>query len=209
MRRGLYAIVDADALGERDPLAFARRLLTHGPLFALQLRAKRWSASQTLRAARSLAHLCAQRETPFFVNDRPDVALLAGSFGVHVGQDDLSPSEVNSIAPDLRVGYSTHSVEQATAALSFPLHYVALGPVYATDSKHNPDPVVGLDTLRTVVERAGATPVVAIGGITLARAAEVCATGAAAGAVIAALTRVPDDELAFTARSFHLALGGV
>jgi thiamine-phosphate pyrophosphorylase len=208
VRRGLYAIVDGDALARRDPLAFADRLLAAGALFALQLRAKRWSPRETLGVACALAERCRRAGVPFYVNDRPDLAWLAGAYGVHVGQDDLAVADARRVAVGLALGVSTHGEAQAVRALGDGADYVAIGPVYATRSKDNPDPVVGVAGLARVVALAGETPVVAIGGIALESAAAVREAGVAAGAVIAALAALSDADVTAYARALHRALGG-
>lgn len=208
MNRGLYAIVDLDALAGRDPLMFADRVLEAGALFALQLRAKSAPARKVLATASALAERCRRAGVPFYVNDRPDIAYLAGASGVHVGQDDLSLADVRRVAPGLRVALSTHDDTQAARALEGRVDYVAVGPVFPTRSKADPDPVVGLAGVARVVALAGATPVVAIGGISLENAAAVRDTGAMAAAVISALMEVPESELTVRARALHRALGG-
>jgi thiamine-phosphate pyrophosphorylase len=116
---------------------------------------------------RALAPLCAGAGVSLFANDRPDLALLGGCAGVHVGQTDLSIRDVRRIAPTLRVGVSTHTLEELESALNERPDYVAFGPVFATTSKVNPDPVVGLDGLKaaSALSRAHGVPLVAIGGI--------------------------------------------
>ena len=208
-RTGLYAIVDADALAGRDPLSFADVLLSSAPLFALQLRAKRWSARQTLSIARSLRERCDRAGVPMVVNDRPDVALLAGT-ALHVGQDDLPLDDVRSLAKDLPVGVSTHSLAQLDAALALRPDYVALGPIFDTRSKDNPDPTVGLEVLAIAAQRARAAGValVAIGGVTLDNAPSIRAAGASSAALISALSAHADDPsaLALATRALHDAL---
>jgi thiamine-phosphate pyrophosphorylase len=171
--RGLYPIVDLDTL-ERlavDPLAFAERVLAARPPL-LQLRAKSAGGRETLSLLRALLPLCRASGTLLFANDRPDLALLAGADGVHVGQDDLPVAEVRRFAPGLRVGVSTHDVVQLERAVGERPDYVAFGPVFATPSKRNHEPVVGIDGLEhaRLVARAAAVPLVAIGGIDLERA---------------------------------------
>src|SRR5262249_25667096 len=120
------------------------------------------------------------------VNDRVDVAIMAGADGVHVGRDDLPAIEARKLmGENAIVGISTHSVEEGIAAAKLPVDYVAIGPVFATTSKSDAQPVVGIDTVRRLVD-AIALPVVAIGGITEERAAEVIGAGAHAVAFIAA-----------------------
>ncbi len=174
MLRGLYPIIDLDTLESRgvEPLAFAERVLAARPAF-VQLRAKSLGAGATLALLRQLAPLCRVSGTALFANDRPDLALLAGADGVHVGQDDLPVAEVRRFAPGLRVGISTHDLAQLERALAERPDYVAFGPVFATPSKRNHEPVVGLTGLARAHELSlvAKVPLVAIGGIDLERAA--------------------------------------
>lgn len=191
---GLYPIVDLDSLAKRGvpPVEFAQQVLTARPAL-LQLRAKSMGARETLALLRRLQPLCAAAGTLLFANDRPDLALIAGAPGVHVGQDDLPVAEVRRFAPSLLVGVSTHNRAQFENALRDRPAYVALGPIFATSSKHNPDPVVGLAELAHAAERARAAnvPLVAIGGIDRERAPQIADLGVIA-AVIGAL--LPDAD---------------
>jgi thiamine-phosphate pyrophosphorylase len=210
--RGLYAIVDLDSLqaAKIAPIELAQHVLAaHPPL--LQLRAKKASARDTLALLAALAPLCRQAGTLLFANDRLDLALLAGCDGVHVGQDDLPVAEVRRIAPELRVGVSTHDPTQLANALSQRPDYVAYGPVFATRSKLKPDPVVGVDGLALAARaaRRARIPLVAIGGIDLERAA-VIAPHADLGAVISALLPaglVESSAVTARAEALHRALG--
>jgi thiamine-phosphate pyrophosphorylase len=153
-----------------------------------------------LRAARRLLPLCREERVPFCVNDRLDVALAAGADVVHLGQDDLPLADALRLRtelgrPDLVVGFSTHNPEQALAAAAGGADYIGFGPVFATRSKLNPDPVVGVEGLAAVC-RSVSVPVVAIGGIGLHHAAEVAAAGASAVAVISAITSASDPAVA-------------
>jgi thiamine-phosphate pyrophosphorylase len=118
--------------------------------------------------------MCHRAGVPLVANDRPDLALLAGCDMVHVGQTDIPIDRVRRITPGLGVGVSTHSLEQLDAALAAVPTYVALGPIFETRTKTDPDPVVGVDVLRAASARAAAArvPLVAIGGITRERARE-------------------------------------
>lgn len=211
MRRGLYAIFDLDVLARagREPVAFAERALAAGPLAAAQLRAKSAGAREALRVARALAALCARANTPFFVNDRPDLAVLSSAPGVHVGGDDLPVADVRAFAPSLQVGLSTHTLDELDAGLATGADYLAFGPVFATGTKADAAPVTGLDALAEAARRCAArgTPLVAIGGVTLDNAARVRDAGATAAAVISALV-VSDADLTSHTRALHLALGG-
>ena len=117
------------------------------------------------------------------MNDRADMAGLIGA-GLHVGQDDLAPADCRALlGPAALLGYSTHNSDQLDAADSQPVNYVAIGPVFATVSKHKPGPIIGLDDLRNWRRRCG-RPLVAIGGITRETAPAVFAAGADSVAVI-------------------------
>jgi thiamine-phosphate pyrophosphorylase len=189
----LYPIVDAGTVRQRglEAVEFATRVLAVRP-GVLQLRAKNLGARETLELARALAPLCRAAGTLFFVNDRPDLAVLAGADGVHLGQSDLSVADVRRFAPALEIGASTHDFAELDAALAERPDYVAFGPVFATSSKPNPEPVVGLEALGEAARRARAAriPLVAIGGIDVERVSFVARLGASA-AVIGAL--VPAD----------------
>jgi thiamine-phosphate pyrophosphorylase len=211
MRPGLYAIFDVDVLARAgaELLPFAERVLAAGPIAAAQLRAKSVGAREALALARALAPRCARAGVPLYVNDRPDLALLAGADGVHVGGDDLPVAEVRRFAPSLKVGLSTHTLDELDAGLATGADYVAFGPVFATSSKRDASPVTGLEALAAAARKAaaGGVPLVAIGGVTLDNAARVRDAGAAAAAVISALT-VPDARVTPNARALHAALGG-
>lgn len=212
-RRGLYALVDTATLDARAiaVVPFAEAVLAGRPAL-LQLRAKNRGARDTLALLRALAPLAERAGVPFFANDRPDLASLAGVPGVHVGQDDLPFAEVRRAFPELAVGISTHDPTQLAEAIEAGPAYVAFGPVYPTSSKDNPDPVVGLAALRQAVVRAQGKPVVGIGGVDEARAPEIAAAGAI-GAVIGALVPPAGEAVSFawvSARTARLqALLGV
>ncbi len=198
--RGLYAIVDLDVLDTRglDPVAFAAAALGAKPC-ALQLRAKSATAERTIALLRALKPLCAEAGVPLVANDRPDLALVGGADFVHVGQTDASPSLVHTVAPNLALGISTHTPEQLNEALHARPSYVAFGPVWSTSSKLLADPVVGVQGLKQAArlvrlferEHGSAPPLVAIGGVTLDRIAEIAGYVAAA-AVISDLVPPPD-----------------
>jgi thiamine-phosphate pyrophosphorylase len=185
----LYAIVDAAFFStSRDLIAFAEELAHRCPL--MQYRNKTGNARMMLAQARELKK-CLGSTVRLIMNDRADLCLAADFHGVHVGQDDLSPESVRKIiAPDRWLGVSTHNPEQLREADLTSADYLAIGPVFATSSKQNPDPVVGLEGVR----RARALtrkPLVAIGGITRANAASVIEAGADSVAVISDLLRDP------------------
>jgi len=205
--RGLYPIVDVGAVRARglDVEDFAAKVLAAEPPL-LQLRAKGLGARETLELARAIVPRCRAAGTLFFVNDRPDLALLAGADGVHVGQSDLSVDDVRRFAPSLKVGVSTHDMLELEAALAERPDYVAFGPVFPTTSKANPEPVVGVEGLARARERASVRgiPLVAIGGIDRERMAELAALDVLA-AVIGAL--IPPDGDAGRVAALALELG--
>lgn len=178
----LYVILDA-ALLPNDPVEFEKRLMEAGARL-LQYRNKTAPAREVLQAAQALGVTARQEGASFLVNDRPDIARLAWADGVHVGQDDLEVAAARAIVgSDAIVGISTHNLEQFKAAAETDADYIAVGPVFATRSKAKPDPVVGLELIREA-RQLTSKPIVAIGGITLERAAEVIAAGADSVAVI-------------------------
>ncbi|HLL74057.1 MAG TPA: thiamine phosphate synthase, partial [Pyrinomonadaceae bacterium] len=124
-----------------------------------------------------------------------DIALACGARGLHLGQDDLDPAAARRVVgDDLLIGYSTHNVEQAARAARLPVDYVAVGPVFGTRTKENPDPAVGLEGIARVRAALGPdAPLVAIGGITLENAPAVLAAGADSVAVVSALVAEPDE----------------
>jgi len=173
----------------------------------IQLRAKNLSLGPFVDLAAPMAATCRQAGAIFIVNDRADVARLAGAAGVHLGQDDLSPAEARQLLPDAPwIGVSTHNEVQINAALETPATYLATGPVFATRTKVNPDPVIGVAGVAraaALVRGTGRT-LVAIGGITLDTAPSVIEAGAGSIAVISDL--LAGDDLTARARAFLSAL---
>lgn len=202
----LYAIVDAGSFATAPhPAAavadLARELFAAGVTF-LQYRNKHDHPPRQLAAARALRRL-APAGVRLIMNDRADLALAAGCDGVHLGQDDLSPAAARRILGDrLWVGVSTHSLEQAREAEASPADYFAIGPVFATATKTNPAPVVGLDGVRAA-RAATRKPLVAIGGITRANCRSVLDAGADSVAVISDLL----DDPRKSAEAFLRLLG--
>jgi thiamine-phosphate pyrophosphorylase len=159
-------------------------LLSLGGATLVQLREKHMPAREFYEQAK----LAARRGVQLIINDRVDIALAVGAHGVHLGQDDMPPDAARKLlGPDAIIGYSTHNVEQAIAATKLPIDYLAIGPIFATATKTDTDPVLGLEGLRTVREAIGDFPLVAIGGITEANARKVIDSGADSVAVISAL----------------------
>ena len=177
----------------------AKQLIEAG-VRMVQYRSKGGSARETLRVSRSLAAIAAGNGASFFVNDRPDIAFITGAAGVHLGQTDLSVEDARAImGTEKWIGVSTHTEAQFREAIKSSADYVAVGPVFATKSKENPDPVTGTEFIRRV---RGLTtkPIVAIGGIGLDSAAEVIEAGADAVAVIGDILKAEDP--AARARQF-------
>lgn len=181
----LYAITDRD-LSNYSHEEIVERLLAAG-VRLMQLRDKEATPREILDAARRCLKLTRPAGAMLIINDRPDIALAAEADGVHLGQDDLRIGEARELlGRESIIGLSTHSLEQFHQALKTSANYIALGPIYSTQTKPDADPVVGLDLLREA-RLLTTRPIVAIGGITLERAPEVIAAGADAVAVISAL----------------------
>jgi thiamine-phosphate pyrophosphorylase len=186
----LYVILDA-ALLTTPELECAKKLADAG-VRLLQYRNKSASSRDLFESARRLSALLIPQGVTFLVNDRADVASLAGASGVHLGQEDLGVEEARSvIGMQKLVGVSTHNLEQFEQAVATSADYLAAGPVFSTSTKAHPDPVVGTAFIRRVRELTN-KPIVAIGGITLERAAEVIQAGADSVAVISDILRAPD-----------------
>jgi thiamine-phosphate pyrophosphorylase len=186
----LYAIIDP-SLGAIPPVEIAKELSGAG-VRLIQLRDKKCGAGKLLAQTRELLATLAHRDVRIVVNDRPDVAAIAGAGGVHVGQEDLPVEEARRICgTGCWVGVSTHNIEQFREALRSSADYIAVGPVFPTSTKENPDPVVGVEFVRAA-RRMTDKPIVAIGGITLLTAKEVWRAGADSVAVIRDLMSTSD-----------------
>jgi thiamine-phosphate pyrophosphorylase len=181
----LYAIVDAEVADH--PLALTFQALNAGCAI-VQLRAKQVDDVAFLEIAKRVRSACTHAGVPFVVNDRADIARLVRADGLHLGQNDLSIEDARRVVGDMQIGISTHTPEQVEAADNEGADLIAFGPVFATKTKENPDPVVGLRAL-TEVCRSVSLPVVAIGGITPENAAETLQAGARYVAAISALPR--------------------
>lgn len=186
----LYAILESSKFSDTTSLcAFAEELVAGG-LTLLQYRNKKGNAREMLEQARELKRGL-PHSVQLIMNDRADLCLAAGFDGVHVGQDDLSPQGARKIIGDsLALGVSTHNPEQVTIADKSSADYIAIGPVFTTSAKANPDPVVGLDGVRAA-RALTPKPLVAIGGITRANCGSVIEAGADSVAVISDLLLGP------------------
>jgi thiamine-phosphate pyrophosphorylase len=179
--------------------------LIDGGAFLVQLREKRLSAGDFYLEAESALKVARQKGVQIIINDRVDVALAVGADGVHLGQDDLPPEAARKLlGRDAVIGFSTHSVDQACQALSFPIDYLAVGPIFETTTKRDPDQVIGLEGLRAVRAAIGhCLPLVAIGGINLSNAGAVLRAGADSVALISALLHPPAEISTTTQRLLH------
>jgi thiamine-phosphate pyrophosphorylase len=183
----LYAILDVELARARghDPVALASTCFAAG-VRLLQIRSKRLESGPLLALSQEVLTAARPHGAAVIINDRADIAVLAGADGVHVGQDDLAPEDVRRVMPSGVVGFSTHSPRQFEAALDTPATYLAVGPVFGTATKDTGYAPVGLELVRWAASRSD-RPVVAIGGITAANAGAVLAAGAASVAVISDL----------------------
>jgi len=189
----LYAILDTSLCQQRSCRDVLEALLRAG-VKVIQYRHKEKFRRVHFEECVALARRTQELGGVFFVNDRADVAELCGADGVHLGQDDLPVEPTRRfLRRSVRIGYSTHNLEQARRAEAFPVDYLAIGPVFATSSKKDPDAVVGLETV-SQVRASTAKPLVAIGGITLENAPAVRKAGAHAVAVIRDLLTASDVE---------------
>jgi thiamine-phosphate pyrophosphorylase len=202
----LYPIVDFSCFATKpDPITaivrYAEELIAAGATL-IQLRDKSHpdQPKRFLSCARELRRVTLAKAI-LIINDRVDLCLAADADGVHLGQDDLSPAAARKIFDSVKdgkprvIGFSTHNLAQVIAADTLPIDYIAIGPVFATVSKANPDPVVGLEGVRQA-RRVTKKPLVAIGGITRENCLEVKAAGADAVAVISDLLESPAKAVA-------------
>ena len=206
----LYPIIDFSCFAANaDPISasarYAEELIAAGATL-VQLRDKSQTGSEKnvarrfLSCARELRRVTMDRAT-LIINDRVDLCLAANADGVHLGQDDLSPAATRRIFDQLKdgksriIGLSTHSLDQVREAGALPCDYIAIGPVFATGSKINPDPVVGLEGVRSA-RQVTAKPLVAIGGVTRLNCAQVKDSGADSVAVISDLFESPGKAVA-------------
>ena len=187
----LYAIVDASMTGSRSLAEWVRLIAGADRAPVLQWRFKGLTDAAALEGARELRAATREAGVLFFINDRPDIARMVEADGVHVGQEDLDPADVRRLLPDALIGVSTHNARQFEEALASPADYIAVGPVYGTSSKANPDPVVGVEFVSWASSRT-TRPIVAIGGLTEANAASVVSAGARGISVISEVMKAQD-----------------
>jgi thiamine-phosphate pyrophosphorylase len=186
----LYAILSAHDFADAAAVTAFAEELTAGGCTLMQYRNKSGDARKMLEQAKALKQAAGGRAR-LIMNDRADLALMAEFDGVHVGQDDLSPEGARRVIGNgLWLGVSTHNPEQVLKADATSADYIAIGPVFGTVSKQNPDPVVGLEGVRRARELTR-KPLVAIGGITRANCRSVVEAGADSVAVISDLVNSP------------------
>ncbi len=180
--------------------------LTKGGAKFIQLREKYASPNDFYEDAKVAIEIARRNSVKIIINDRVDIALVLKADGVHLGQDDLPPAKARLILGEKAIiGFSTHSVEQAIEAVKLPIDYAAIGPVFATETKENPDEIVGVEGVKMVREAIGNFPLVAIGGITAENFREVFSAGADSLAIIKSVL-FPPAKIEENLRSFVTAL---
>lgn len=168
--------------------------LIDGGATLIQLREKYAAPKEFYEQASTAIKVARSHNVKIIINDRVDIALALQADGVHLGQDDLPPEYARRILGEKAIiGFSTHNLEQARAALKLPIDYLAVGPVYDTKTKENPDDVIGIEGVKTVREFIKDFPLVAIGGITGGNFQEVLNAGADSAAIISDLLSSPDE----------------
>jgi thiamine-phosphate pyrophosphorylase len=199
----LYAIVDASMAGGRSLSEWVSLIAGRGRAEIVQWRFKGLSDRAALEGAQELRAATRAAGVLFVVNDRPDIARIVEADGVHVGQDDLDPNDVRALLPHSLVGVSTHNAAQFEGALGKAVDYIAVGPVFGTRSKANPDPVVGLEFVSWARART-TRPLVGIGGLNLSNIEGAARAGADGLAVISELMKA--DRPDTTAEALVLSL---
>ncbi len=188
LHRGLYLILTDPPGGYSD----LTKLVVRAELPAVQLRYKGDDDRRLLDLASRMRKITRDSETLFIINDRPDIALMVGADGVHVGQEDLPVRDVRRlIGPKMLLGLSTHNLDQVLEANDEPVDYIGFGPLYPTTSKAKPDPVIGPEMLIKARQLAK-HPITAIGGLTEQRIEKLMPDTFHNLAVITAVTRAQD-----------------
>ncbi|MEM6762072.1 MAG: thiamine phosphate synthase [Pseudomonadota bacterium] len=200
----VYLVMGPDVV---DPVAMAVSA-ARGGVTVIQWRDKTGSTSEQVEL---VSELVAATDVPILVNDRADVAVAAGAAGVHVGHGDLTPAQARRIVgADAIVGVTIHTADEAEAADGAPIDYASVGGVFATSSKTNTHPPIGIDGFAAIAERlrrARSLPIIAIAGIDVARAKALRAAGADGVAVMSAITKA--DDPAAAAKALRSVFGGV
>ena len=199
----VYPITDVHLTGLSHSEQVAR--LIDGGATLIQLREKQLSPQEFFLQADEAVRFAHQRGARVIINDRVDVALAVKADGVHLGQDDMAASGARELlGQKALIGLSTHNLAQAVRAIAQPIDYIAIGPVFTTTSKTDPDPALGLEGIREVRRRVGEFPLIAIGGITLDNAPAVFDAGADSVALISALLADPPQITAKTVQFLGL-----
>jgi thiamine-phosphate pyrophosphorylase len=199
----VYPITDVHLTGLSHSEQVAR--LIDGGATLIQLREKQLSPQEFFLQADEAVRFAHQRGARVIINDRVDVALAVKADGVHLGQDDMAASGARELlGQKALIGLSTHNLAQAVRAIAQPIDYIAIGPVFTTTSKTDPDPALGLEGIREVRRRVGEFPLIAIGGITLDNAPAVFDAGADSVALISALLADPSQITAKTVQFLGL-----
>ena len=199
--RGFYAVLD------RDDEALAHALLSEARVLQVRIKPRRGpveppvDTAELLRIARMARRVCDDAGAALIINDRIDIALAVDADGVHLGQSDLPIEDAKRVSGDLWIGVSTHNVAQVRAACAAGADYLGFGPIFATATKDNPDPVQGFDGLEAALAAAEGRPLVAIGGITAADVGALYRTGVTAICAISAVNQSRDPR--DTARQFR------
>lgn len=187
----IYPITDA-GLSRLSHVEQVRKLIAGGATL-IQLRDKTASPCDFYAASVAAIEFARSRDVKIIINDRVDIALAAGADGVHLGQADMPPAAARAVLGEKAiVGYSTHSLEQAATAARSPVDYIAIGPVFPTQTKKDPDEVVGLEGIRSVRSEINDLPIVAIGGIIGDNLSAVLTAGADSAAIISGILTHPD-----------------
>lgn len=187
----LYGILDLGYIGSCQLVEMARRLTAPSGVDVLQLRAKGFSAAEVATFARPLIRVAREAGVPLIINDFPEVAVEVDADGVHVGQDDARVESVRQlVGPDRIVGKSTHSLAQARAAFAESVDYIGFGPIFATPTKPEYQPI-GPGDIATV-EAESPVPVFCIGGIKQENLSDVLGAGARRVVIVSGLLLAED-----------------
>jgi len=191
----LYVIIDGGLLGGADAEKVLEAAL-RGGADAVQFRAKHFSKRSYYETAAKLLAVTRPQGIPFFVNDHLDVALAISADGIHLGQNDLPCRAARALVPhEMILGTSTHSLHEAARAVEDGVDYVAIGSVFPTSTKENPEAIIGTEMVREVRRLVGQTPLIAIGGITANNVGDVIRAGAD-GVAVASAVVLADDPCA-------------
>ena len=189
---GLYLVTSQSLSAGRSTLDIVRQALVGG-VTLIQLREKDLPLRDTLELARDVRALTKPYGCLLIINDRIDVALAAGADGVHLGLDDLPIDAARSIAPDLIIGASSHTIKEAEAAQAAGASYVNIGPIYPTQTKNWTEAYLGIEGLRRIAPHVN-IPFTVMGGIKQPHIPELCAAGASTIALVTAVTAAPNPE---------------